>query len=260
MKGGILIEKELEVGRYYTTKALQAFMEVSNSTWSHKRNELLSNFSLYYEYEVEYQGRETKYHILKKLGDYQKIPNKRNAQKRNEVYGEKIIEVVKEDNVQTAANVARIIKDKEEIQEFQHKFGTVSEYTRLQMREMFGTRQNEGGTKGRILDKIWCRLDSEYNCYIPLPEEQVQGFLKLFHAEHKLSAKAELDALNDCEIGLISKEERDSIIGEAAYFSYANARREFKAKYGYTPIKVPVYGIEGYNIINFEKETENDIT
>lgn len=53
MKGEIPIEKELEVGRYYTTKALQAFMEVSNSTWSHKRNELLSNFSLYYEYEVE---------------------------------------------------------------------------------------------------------------------------------------------------------------------------------------------------------------
>ena len=41
------------VYKYYTTKALQAFMEVSNSTWSHKRNELLSNFSLYYEYEVE---------------------------------------------------------------------------------------------------------------------------------------------------------------------------------------------------------------
>lgn len=64
---------ELIEGNYYSPHDLQTFMEVSESTWSHRRNELLSNLSLYYDYEVEYEGRKTTFHILKKLGDYQGI-------------------------------------------------------------------------------------------------------------------------------------------------------------------------------------------
>ena len=127
---------ELIEGNYYSPHDLQTFMEVSESTWSHRRNELLSNLSLYYDYEVEYEGRKTTFHILKKLGDYQGIPNKRDASKRNNTYRSKIVEVIKADNVQTASNVARIIKDDSEIRELNHKFGTVQEYTRLRMREM----------------------------------------------------------------------------------------------------------------------------
>ena len=144
---------ELIEGNYYSPHDLQTFMEVSESTWSHRRNELLSNLSLYYDYEVEYEGRKTTFHILKKLGDYQGIPNKRDASKRNNTYRSKIVEVIKADNVQTASNVARIIKDDSEIRELNHKFGTVQEYTRLRMREMFGKYQNDGGTDGRILEK-----------------------------------------------------------------------------------------------------------
>lgn len=56
---------ELIEGNYYSPHDLQTFMEVSESTWSHRRNELLSNLSLYYDYEVEYEGRKTTFHILK---------------------------------------------------------------------------------------------------------------------------------------------------------------------------------------------------
>jgi hypothetical protein len=105
------VKKELQEGRYYSTKELQSFMGVSPSTWNHKRNELLSNLGLYYEYEVMYDGRRRDYHILKKLGDYQNIPNKRDAAKRDEVYKSKVVGVIKNDNVQTAANVARIIQN-----------------------------------------------------------------------------------------------------------------------------------------------------
>lgn len=51
-----------------------------------------------------------------------------------------------------------------------------------------------------------------------------------------------------------------AIIGQQAYFGYANARREFKAKYGYTPVKVPVYGIYGFDITNFESEDNNNVS
>ena len=91
-------------------------MGVGKSTWSHKRDDLLKNFSLYYEYECLYEGRCVNYHILQKFGDYQKPLPKRNSQKRDKVYEEKIVDVIQEDNLQTAKNVARIIQNTEEIQ------------------------------------------------------------------------------------------------------------------------------------------------
>lgn len=191
------MKKELQVGRYYSTKELQAFMGIKESTWSHKRDALLRNLSIYYDYEVEYDGRKAEYHILKKLGDYQGIPRKRNAAKRDAVYSSQIIEVIKEDNVQTAANVARIINDHKEIQEFNHKFGTVQEYTRLRMREMFGKQQNEGGTTGRILEKVWVRLDAEHNVYFPMDDNQIEAFYACFKRERALSTQIELEAVND---------------------------------------------------------------
>ena len=229
-------------------------MGVSESTWSHKRNELLQNFSLYYEYEVEYEGRSRTYHIIRQLGDYQKPPNKRDAAKRDAVYRENIIEVIKKDNVQTAVNVARIIQNNDDIVAFNHKFGTIQEYTRLNMVEMFGGRKSSSGSMGMIMDKIWCRLDGEHNCYVSMSDEMVKIFLGYFHAEREHEAEFELELMNDVEIGLISREEANAIISERVYFSYANARREFKAKYGYTPIKVPVYGINGVHIMLFETQ------
>ena len=88
----------------------------------------------------------------------------------------------------------------------------------------------------------------------------IATFYEFFYAERKASAPIELDALNDYEIGLITKEDMTAIIGQQAYFGYANARREFKAKYGYTPVKVPVYGIYGFDITNFESEDNNNVS
>ena len=42
---------ELEEGKIYTTQQMQKFMGISKSTWDHRRDELLENFCLYYEYE-----------------------------------------------------------------------------------------------------------------------------------------------------------------------------------------------------------------
>lgn len=252
---------ELREGEYYSTAQMREFMDVSQSTWSHKRNELLDNFSLYYEYEVEYEGRTTTYHILKKLGDYQGIPNKRDAEARRAAYSTQIIEVIKEDNVQTAANVARIIQNSDAIRVFNHKYGTIQEYSRIQMREMFGSGKNGVGTKGMIMDKIWCRADLENNCYIPMPEEHIKAFYGFFRRERELDDKIEIEIMNDYAVGLLTKEEMEERISQQTFFSYQNARREFRARYGYTPLKVPVYGIEGIHCISFQKkeeETENE--
>ena len=71
---------------------------------------------------------------------------------------------------------------------------------------------------------------------------------------------ATLDAEKVMSDDLSLGEDMTAIIGQQAYFGYANARREFKAKYGYTPVKVPVYGIYGFDITNFESEDNNNVS
>lgn len=165
---------ELEEGKIYTTQQMQKFMGISKSTWDHRRDELLENFCLYYEYEVVYEGRSTKYHILHKLGDYQKPLSKRSKELRDQIYEKEIVGVIEQDNVQTAKNIARIIQKKDEIKEYHHTEGTVYEYTRLRVASMFGKKVGEGGTHGEIIEKIWCRADLEHNCYIPMSDEAIQ--------------------------------------------------------------------------------------
>lgn len=234
-------------------------MGISKSTWNHSRDKYLNNFRLYYEYEVQYEGRSTNYHIIKKLDDYKKPPNKRSREQRDQVYTEKIVDVIKKDNLQTAKNVSRIIKDEDEIKAFHNKDSTVYEYTRLRMAEMFGRGLHANGTHGQITEKIWCQLDRNNNRYIPLSDEMIKAFCDLFAAEKDTSTEAELDLINDFHIGLITKEELAERIGEIGITDYISARKKFNEKYGFWPFKVPVYGLDEIHIKRFDKEDNNGL-
>lgn len=246
---------DLEIDGIYTTKQIQEFMGVRQSTWSHKRDKLLENFSLYYEYECLYEGRCVNYHILQKFGDYQKPLPKRNSQKRDKVYEEKIVDVIQEDNLQTAKNVARIIQNTEEIQQFHHTEGKIYENTRLRMRSMFGKRIREGGTHGAILEKVWCRLDAEHNCYIPMKEEEIQKFHDCLGEMWKTSSQTEADLYNDFQIGLITKEELAQTVKDIGLSNFLVAKEIFYASYGYHPVKVPLYGIKDKDYYDFSGES-----
>lgn len=67
------------------------------------------------------------------------------------------------------------------------------------------------------------------------------------------SHECQLELLNDYQIGLIQKEELQEAIGEISLSNYIAARKCFYQKYGYYPIKVPVYGLDGFDILRFEK-------
>ena len=169
------------------------------------------------------------------------------------VFEKEIVDVIERDNVQTAKNIARIIQKKDEIKEYHHTEGTVYEYTRLRVASMFGKKVGEGGTHGEIIEKIWCRADLEHNCYIPMSDEAIQNFLDCYSQSKEDGKQKELELLNDYQIGLIQKEELQEAIGEISLSNYIAARKSFHQKYGYYPIKVPVYGLDGLDILRFEK-------
>lgn len=242
-----------EVGETYSTKAMRERLGVSESTWSHKRNKLLDNFKQYYDYEILYEGRSTFYHILKQRGEYNKPLGKNDGRKRDEIYSQEITKVIKKDRVQTAKNVSRIIENKEPIVKLNHKSGTVYENTRLRMREMFGTKVLCGGTKGTILEKVWCGLDSQTNTYFPMSEASYDEFKKMMRNKRKDIEEMELELYSNYQNGLIEVDDYTNMISEIGFHSFLAAQKEFKAKYGYRPIKVPVYGFYDIDALQFDK-------
>lgn len=227
-----------------TTKEMMEFFGVSKDVWKRNKNKLLENFGKYYEYEVVYRGRNIDYHIIKKIADYKPIEKK--SEKRDRVYESNILDVISEDNIQTAMNVSRIIKDYDSIKELNHSDGTIYEYTRVRMRNMFGVVVNEGGTKGIIEKKVWCKLVADYNYYVEMSEEEIQDFYDIYKQSKEDMKEEELEIFSDYQNGLITKEEMNSKLGECGLWSFRFARKQFADKHKYFPIKVPVYRISAF--------------
>ena len=243
---------ELLVGHTYSTQEMQTFFHVSKDTWKKKKNILLNHLKNYYLYEIEYNEndwRKLQYTIVEKINDYEPILKK--GELRDIIYDKKILNVICCDNLQTAKNVSRIIKNDNEIIALSHTDNTRYEITRVRMRNMFGTHKNDYGTPGYISDKIWCMLDVDNNRYIPLSEEKTKDFFNMFKTEKSLYSQAEIDILADLDNGLLTRKEADRIISANCINAFISAKQSFKIKYGYTPIKVPIYELSA-----FEHETQ----
>ena len=244
---------ELLEGITYTTQEMMKFFGVSKDTWKKKKDALLFHLSNYYEYEIEYDKkdyRKLNYFIIKKNYDYE--PPQKKSVKRDKTYEKEIIEVIENDPLQTAKNVSRIIKNHDEIVKFNHKEGTVYEYTRVRMRHMFGVKAGEYGTHGTIEEKIWCRLDEENNCYIELSTEEIDEFYKIFSSEIEGIKEFEVEYLSDYENGLITREELNEAIGYLKISCFISAKEIYYTKYNFRPIKVPLYKLSAFEC----KETE----
>lgn len=244
---------ELLEGQKYSREDMIHFFNVSPATFKKNREKLLHHLQAFYEYEIEYDStdhRKQLYHIIKKNFDYE--PPQKKSVKRDQTYQSKIIEVIEQDNVQTAMNVKRLIMDSEEIAAFNHKEGTVYEYTRNNMRIMFGTKAGEFGTRGYIKEKIWCKLDEDNNCYIPLNPEEISNFYTLFNTQKDETKEIELSILSDYKNGLISKDEMNKQIGDTSLYCFISARKTYKTTYGFYPIKVPIYEISAFELTEQE--------
>ena len=139
---------ELIENKLYTTEEIQQFFNVSVHQWKRKREKLLLHLSNYYEYEIQYSKRDSRkknYYIIKKIEEYQPPTKetKANIIKRDNAFEKEIIDVIKDDNIQTAANISRIIKDKDNIKELLYNDNKVYEYTRIRVRDWFGRNINE---------------------------------------------------------------------------------------------------------------------
>lgn len=253
---------ELTIGRTYSTKELQEALGVSKSVFSHKKNEYLASLSQAYEYEISYKGRANFYTIIAKIGDFEK-PERKNAREKNDAVIHKfIIEVIEEDNLQTAANMGRRAFEsfvegvKTEVAELGLKESTTKEYIRLKMREMFGTKIGEGGTDGFISEKVWCRLNAEYNVYEELSDDIVKDYYEIVQTVKSEIKKEDVCMFEDYQNGLISREEYGEMLVNYNTNLFAEAKKMFAAKHGFYPIKVPRYQLSAFQDKEYEYDKE----
>lgn len=237
---------ELEVGKVYTTKELAEALEISYKAFRNNKNAYLKSLSMAYDYEVKYKGRGAYYTIVTKVGEYEKPQRKDARVKTDKVIKKFINEVIERDPMQTAANINRIAwKNSDthptEIALLGLKCSTTGEYTRLNLREMYGTQVGEGGTDGIIEKKVWCRLDKDNDCYAEMAPETVDKFYACFDKARKDQKKSDLNIVADYDNGLITREEMRDKLEATTINAFKEGQEMFYMKYGFHPIRVPVY-------------------
>lgn len=240
-KGELMID--IEVGRAYSTEEMREFFDETKDSWKKNKAKSLNYLKQFYEYEerkCEHDRRRTEYYIIRKIKPYESLV-KSKRERQNRIYSEYIIPVIKQDPLQTAANVSRIIVSEKEIIALNHKESTSYDYVRKNMKEMFGKNSGKRGTLGIIFEKVWCHLDKSNNKYLPLSDKEKSFLFERFSTLKDKSMKQEIEIYQDYKADLISEDEMQRQVKESSIAWFLKARAEFAAKYGYHPMKVPKY-------------------
>lgn len=242
-------------GESLTTKELIKRLKISKNTWYSNKDTILAGLSQALNYSVQKKGSSVIY-IIESDGDYE-CNRKRceKAKEKDKVFEDAIMTTLIAQPLNTAVNVARIIKkDNTQIAELDYADSTTYEYTRVRIRDWFGTEIEEPGAfdekpegrKGYIAQKIWCLFNKHNNTYTPMEPAQVEEFITMISQHLKYTKEAEIKLLADYDAGTITQKEFVDTLGELKYSKYTDAKKMFKDKYGYYPIKVPEYLVYGY--------------
>lgn len=247
-------------GDTFTTTEFIKKLGCSERTWKRKKEEILTAFGKVIDFSIIKLGRKINYIILSD-GEFEYERKKDISEERNKVFQDTIVEVVREQPLNTAANVSRVITRKQlPPTQFGYSDGTQYEYTRTNMKEIYDGELDFSKSaeevkekaairrRGHIEEKIWCRYDKENLKYIPMPEDEKKIWLEIMHSKfNKVEKQIEKreDVVADYMAGTITKEEKRAryaaIVDDEDEQAFISACQEFKEQYGYRPAKIPYY-------------------
>ena len=241
----------IELNKKYSTKELCAALGVSYDVFKHSKAEYLNQLNAAFEYTVEYKGRGQYYTFTSVLNDFEK-PERKNAKEKTDALLLKYISyIIEEEPINTAANEARIALQTDaagnelfiEIQNLANKHNNPEQYLYRHLLPLdqlaFGRDINEEGLLGRITTKVWCQL-TEDNYYVPISQEMIDEYFKLVDEATQEQKDIDSTIYEDYQNGIITREQMILQLGESSFNKYAESKKNFKKKYGFTPVKVPV--------------------
>lgn len=219
----------VELNKEYSSKEVAEICEVSYQNFRQNREKQEQHLLNYFDYKKIRRGNGYYYIFTEQIADF--IPFKKaKSAKRDKIIKSQIKKTIAKNNRQTGSNIARIICVNEEIVALNLKLNTLQNYTRENLKELVS---NGYYSKGGY---VWCYLNVENNMYIELTEEEVKELRSYFKA-----TKEEEDLYSDFKEGNLNEEEATMKIGKIRIKTFTDGIEKYRNKYGYRPLKVPVY-------------------
>lgn len=222
----------IELNKKYSTKELAQAIGVSYGQFRNIREKYESHLALFYDFTINTKGNGTSYIFNQQFDDYIPYKEYSNA-KRSKLLQKKIKQTISNDARQTGSNIARIIKIDNEIQALDLQLSTLTNYTRVQLKELV-----ESGYYVRD-DYRWCYLDKKVNKYILMSDEEVSELRSYFKNSVNLAKEEEVHSLMQQRI--ISSNDAINEIGKLRIDSFNNGIKQYQLEHGVWPMKVPVY-------------------
>ena len=222
----------IELNKKYSTKELAQAIGVSYGQFRNIREKYESHLALFYDFTINTKGNGISYIFSQQFNDYILYKEYSNA-KRSKLLQKKIKQTISNDARQTGSNIARIIKVDNEIQALDLQLSTLTNYTRVQLKELV-----DNGYYIRD-DYRWCYLDKRVNKYILMSDEEVSELRSYFKNSVNLAKEEEVHSLMQQRV--ISFNDAINEIGKLRINSFNNGIKQYQLEHGVWPMKVPVY-------------------
>lgn len=210
----------------YSTSELKKALSISKNMWEKYKDDILEYMKSFFDYEIYSKGSKVCYLLKEQYQEW--IPYKRkDIEKQKAYYTEKTDQIISIQPRNTGSNIARII-DKNNLNIYNHKEGTIGNYIRPILKSKYiSCKEN----------RVWCEFNDETLVYTPLSQEQLDYLYSYF----KVNDKAVFDLIADYRAGTINEEEMGFEISMMHNCPYDYAVNKFIDKYGFRPIRVPLW-------------------
>ena len=222
-----------ELDKEYSTKQLAAEMQITYQSFRNNKQKYEQYLSKFFEFTTKTKGRGngTYYTLTHQYTEF--IPYKDyNSTSREKTIKTAIVKTINTNNVQTGSNIARIIKNDEEIILLKLADNSLVNYVRANLKDFI-----DDGFYTKI-DSVWCYLDELANEYILLNEKEIKELRDYLNAP---SPKEE-EIYSQFNNKDISREETIKQLGELRLNRFVEACKLFQSRHdGHFPMKVAVY-------------------
>lgn len=216
----------IELNKEYSTTELREVLSIKKSSWDRYREEILEYMKSFFKYKYNYVGNKVVYVLFEQYQEW--IPYKRkDVEKQKAYYIEKTDQIISVQPRNTGSNIARII-DRGNMNIYYHKESTIGNYVRPILKSKYCAEKE---------NRAWCQFDNETLTYIPLDQDQLDYLYSYF----KLDEKSVFDVIADYRAGTITQEELGFEIEMMNRCPYDYAMSKFMEKYGFRPIRVPLW-------------------
>lgn len=241
----------IEPGNVFNKGQLARAIHIDPKTLKKNEQRILEELKECFTYEIEYtKTAKIKYiHFIYKLCDYEYEPQTKKKAAKNDFYGRVFPEIIDKEPYQTCANLSDIIwQEYPEAKELSNTHSTTYSDTLFQKKRLYGKDENDyipfgveaKDRVGYVVETVWGFKNPKKHRYEPLTEAQEKELIQMLRRyAYGKEAQEEGQKIQDqCEAGLISREEKINLLGTDIDNRYQMARRAFRDKYGMWPVRV----------------------